>query len=110
MIVPILGNVLLPGRVELLKIPMQLLVLSLGCCNLLFLKSENVIYANVFAMIMLAQRSVAQAAAVKLRVQDPVGGIRITECAYTIGYCLSSLWSGTAYNYGSWAAICYLLD
>jgi hypothetical protein len=103
--VPILGAHFLPGRLEILKMPLQTQCIATGVFNLIFPTSELAIYWHLYSIIMLMQRSMYQAIAVRVFSEDRKSALRVAESCHTVGYCLGSLWSGAAYHYGSWVAV-----
>jgi hypothetical protein len=102
--VPLVGSRCLPGRLEAMKVPLQLQCLGAAVCNLMFPLSLPAVYLNLYGICMLPQRAMFQAISVRVWRHDPTAALRVSESSYTVGYCLASLCSGAAYHYGGWVA------
>jgi hypothetical protein len=108
MLVPLLGSYLLPGRLEILKMPLQMQCIASGIFNLMQPTSELAIYLHLYSVIMLMQRSMYQAIAVRVWKDNKTSALRVAESCFTVGYCLGSLWSGGAYHQGGWVAVLWV--
>ena len=108
MLIPLVASRFLPGQMELVKIPLQLLCIAAGLSNLMFPTNQLAIYSNVSALIVLSQRAMYQSLATKVWSEDRTSALRLSEAAYTMGYCMGSLWSGAAYYYGGWRSIVWV--
>ena len=106
-VVPALGTRLLPARLELLQVPVQLFAIATGILNLALPRNQAAIYLNLVADIVVVQRSIYQAIVVKIWEDNRTGALRMGESSFTIGYCIGSLWSGAAYFYGGWQLVLY---
>jgi len=105
MIVLLLGRYFLPGRLEFMKIPLQIQCIMLAVYNLFYPYSLIATYLNVYGMIMLTQRAIYQTISVKVWPDNRTAALRVSEACWTIGYCTASFWSGAAYHYGGWEAV-----
>ena len=87
---------------ENLILPCITLPLASGILSCYFPANETLVYVNLFCLVLLPGRSMAQAAAVKLMPSDQIKALRVFEASYTLGYCLSSLWGAGLYSTGGW--------